>query len=120
MDATILVPTEHAEQVVVVNWLTRRGVVFFAVPNGGKRGPVTGRLLKSEGVQAGVPDVIIISPPPKHQGKVGVALEMKRVVGGRVTTEQAEWLIEFERAGWLTIVGRGCENAIKQLQEAGY
>lgn len=51
---------EHYIQVGIVDYLRRNNIVVFAVPNGGKRSITTARMLKSEGCQAGVSDLIIL------------------------------------------------------------
>ena len=76
--------------------------------------------LKKCGVKPGVPDVLIYTPPPKHLGKVGTAVELKRRDGGVVSEFQQEWLADLERHGWLITVAHGWEDAVKFLQEAGY
>ena len=55
------VPTEHAEQVTLVQWLRRQypGVLIFAIPNGGQRNAAVALKLKLEGVVRGVPDLYI-------------------------------------------------------------
>jgi hypothetical protein len=114
------VPTEHAEQVEVVKWLRRRGAVVFAVPNGGKRSKITAAILKEEGVEAGVPDLVCLTRPPKAAHFVGVVIEMKRRKGGSFPPAQRAWKAHFERAGWLHILGKGCEDAIQKLQAVGF
>jgi hypothetical protein len=51
---------EHHIQVGIVNYLRMNNVVVFAVPNGGQRAITTARMLKAEGCQAGVSDLIIL------------------------------------------------------------
>jgi len=100
----------------------RPALLFCAVPNGGKRSRTEGAKLKAEGVSRGVPDILIFDAPSSEElaGKVGTALEMKRKKGGRLSAEQKVWLKELEDRGWHVIVGRGAEDAIEQLQQAGY
>jgi hypothetical protein len=63
---------EHKVQVAICEYLDRRGVMYFAIPNGGKRSLITAARLKKEGVKAGVPDICII-----HEGQT-FFLEVKR------------------------------------------
>lgn len=124
----LALPTEHQEQIAVCNWLDFRRVVYFAVPNGGKRNVVVGKKLKAEGVKKGVPDLIILTPPPNAMIALGgarlpccgAAVEMKRRKGGVVSEEQSGWLATFAFLGWATIVANGADDAIKQLEEWGY
>jgi hypothetical protein len=47
------IPSEHWEQMQVVNWMRKNGWTYFAVPNGGKRDKIAGAHLRAEGVQSG-------------------------------------------------------------------
>lgn len=122
-------PTEAAEQRVLAAYLDALGLDWAAVPNSGYRGALhrdasmaarMGAQLKAEGVKAGVPDVLVFSPPPGLRGIVGVAVELKRQRGGRVTPEQAHWLERLRLHGWEAFVAHGADEAIKRLQELGY
>lgn len=115
-------PSELSEQMIVVGKLRAAGVLFAAVPNGGRRDRKEGALLKRSGVQAGVPDLLIFDPPPQAPQSAGVALEMKRE-GSRpssVSEAQREWLSALEQRGWRPLVGYGAEDALQKLSEAGY
>ena len=103
------VPTEHWEQVQVVNYLRKNGYIFTAVPNGGLRDKIAGARLRSEGVQPGVPDLLIFGP-------VQIAIEMKRSKGGRVSEEQKEWLSALSELGWTCKVCKGHKEAIEFLE----
>jgi predicted Fe-Mo cluster-binding NifX family protein len=72
--------------------------------------------LKSEGMVAGAPDLVLVDLD--HQGRP-VAIEMKRARGGSLSTAQLEMHARLEAAGWVVIVGRGCEDAIGQLRAIG-
>lgn len=52
--------------------------------------------------------------------KVGTALEMKRMVGGRLSPEQRDWMLRLEQLGWVCLVGNGAAHAIEQLTALGY
>lgn len=115
------VPTEYQEQAQVCDWLKARKVYYFAVPNGGSRSsPIEGARLKRIGAKAGVPDLVIVKPAPKHPEARGVALEMKRKKGGRLSDEQAYWLELLTQCGWLTFVAHGADEAIVWLEGLGY
>ena len=116
--AKLGIPTEHQEQVMLCRWLDKRKVIYFAVPNGGKRHPSVARKLKAEGVKAGVPDIVI--PQRGSSPYSGMVIEMKRRQGGRLTAEQRQWLDYFRSEGWLTLVANGADEAIKKLEEWGY
>jgi hypothetical protein len=113
--------SEHFEQVQVAKALRRAGLVFCAVPNGGFRVTREAGRLKAEGVQKGVPDLLIFTPPPGGSS-VGVALEMKRRDGrpGDLRKAQKEWLGTLSDLGWDTMVGWGAIDAIQKLRDLGY
>ena len=114
------VPTEDQEQATVVEWLQLHGIKFFHVPNGGARNVVTGARLKTLGTKRGVPDLIIVDPPPNCPDSVATAIEMKRQKGGYVTKEQREWLDILRDRGWTVAVCRGAGEAIGTLKALGY
>lgn len=118
--AKLGIPTEHQEQVMLCRWLDKRKVIYFAVPNGGKRHPSVARKLKAEGVKAGVPDIVIPQQARLQIKYTGVVIEIKRRQGGRTTEEQRQWLDYFKSEGWLTLVANGADEAIKKLEEWGY
>ncbi len=122
-------PSELSEQIKLAARLTRAGIVFFHVPNGGRRSRSEAILLKQSGVKAGVPDIVIPVPPPQMpcslcgtNAVVGAVVELKRE-GGKpsdVRPEQRRWLEAFEAYGWLSIVAYGAEDACAQLRRGGY
>lgn len=66
--------------------------------------------------------------PEEHRGEVEellgglaapVALEMKRLTGGRVSPEQQAWHERLRAAGWVVVVGRGAADALSQLRDHG-
>lgn len=99
------IPTEHEEQRELVSWFRKTwpGVRIHAIPNGGERSKSTACRLKVEGVVAGVPDLFI----PAWR----LWIEMKRVKGASLSTEQKDWIEYLEGVGYNVIVGKGAENA---------
>jgi hypothetical protein len=51
---------EHEVQKAICQYLDLRGVLYFAIPNGGNRNIITAKKLKAEGVQKGTPDICIV------------------------------------------------------------
>ena len=86
--------------------------LLFAIPNGGKRNIVTAKLLKDEGVKAGVPDVFLAVPRKEFNG---LFIEMKRQDGGRVSKEQKDWMDRLQAQGFEAVVCRGWEGAAEAL-----
>jgi hypothetical protein len=112
---------EHWEQVMVVKALSRCNAVYCAVPNGGYRTQREAGMFKAEGVQKGMPDLLIFTPPPSGDF-VGVALEMKKRNGKQsdLRESQRKWLSTLEDLGWKSIVGWGAMDAIEKLKDLGY
>ena len=112
------VPTEHSEAVGLADYMRHRGVVFCHVPNGGRRGQLEALRLRAEGVMPGVPDYLVFSGPGGRKLKSlhGIAVELKRRKGGRVTRQQEEWLEILPVLGWHAFVAHGADDAIKQLE----
>jgi hypothetical protein len=114
--------SELSEQSVVVSALRRAGILFFAVPNGhvrSKRQHVQARL---EGVSAGVPDLIIVTPPPARPDLVATALEMKRgdAKPSDLRDTQTQWLARLAANRWAVAVGLGAADALEKLRALGY
>jgi hypothetical protein len=115
MGAAILTdnaPSEHLEQVRLVSWFRKTYPEhrIFAIPNGGGRSMGQGAILKAEGVSAGVPDLFVPSWL--------LWIEMKRATGGTVSPVQKDWIAYLEGVGHCVIVGRGFEDAKRQIEDA--
>lgn len=78
------------------------------MPNGGHRHPAVAAKLKATGVSSGVPDLFI---PAWH-----LWVEMKRTKGGSLSPEQKNWIAYLESVKFCCIVGKGAEDAKKQIQ----
>ena len=105
---------EHNLQVACVNWFRMQypkyGKLLFAIPNGGKRHAKTARDMKREGVQKGVPDLMLAVPSaPKRRDVVlstfysGLFVEMKSDKG-RLTPDQSAYLEALAQQGYATAV----------------
>lgn len=127
-----LTPTEHQEQVAVVEWAKNMYAsmpelnLLFAIPNGGERprvqlfkrsGTVTftpeGLRLHQEGVKPGVPDMFL--PVPRH-GHHGLFIEMKRK-DGVLSPAQDAWRALLLDQGYAVAVCRGADVAIEKITE---
>lgn len=109
---------------VVAAWLDAYRVCWFHPPNESKRKVQAHVKLKRQGLKPGVPDIIIIDPPPKATGFVGTVIELKapRVASRAPVTSAAQrrWLDEFTRRGWAAFVAEGARDAIALLMGLGY
>jgi hypothetical protein len=94
--------TEHAHQRAFFGWLAwmkqlaiyPRADRMFAIPNGGKRDPITAARLKAEGVKPGVPDTFFPVPNFEHASyrtRHGLFLEFKKAKG-KESGKQSEWI----------------------------
>ena len=101
--------SEHLQQVRLVSWFRRTypDTRILAIPNGGGRSASQGAALKAEGVQAGVPDLFV----PEWL----LWVEMKREAGGVVSPVQRDWIQYLEGIGHKVIIGRGFEDAKRQI-----
>lgn len=103
-----LIPTEDQDQAKLCTWMTRSGIRFFAIPNGGTRNLKEAIKFKRCGVQAGIPDLMVpISSGSFH----GLFLELKRVKGGRVSDAQVFWLQYLREQGYYADVAYGFDEA---------
>jgi len=115
-----IIPTEEQEQLALVQWLELHKIRYTHVPNEGKHKVQYRAKQKRLGVKPGVPDILIFDRPPLYPENVGVAIELKRQKGGRVTPEQTAWLEHLKARGWVVAVCRGAMEAIRFLQELGF
>lgn len=111
------VPTEHDDQKALVRWFDLqypqlRGRLA-ACPNGGQRNPIVAAKLKAEGVRAGYPDLNLLTP---RHGFAGLFIELKRVKGGSLSTEQASWLQWLSDQGFMAVVCKGFDAAKETIQ----
>jgi hypothetical protein len=109
---------EHEAQKQVVAYLRWLGVAFAAIPNGAKRSFKLASWLKAEGMEAGAPDIVIFSRPPKFSG-MGIAIEMKSEKG-RLSDEQRAFHERLRLQNWHVIVAFGSDDAICQLKNLGW
>ena len=117
---TEIIPTEEQEQLALVQWLELHKIRYTHVPNEGKHKVQYRVKQKRLGVKPGVPDILIFDHPPLYPENVGVAIELKRRKGGRVTPEQTHWLTILQERGWAVAVCRGADEAIRFLESLGY
>jgi hypothetical protein len=109
--------TEHNAQRLLIAWFRANypdlATLFFAIPNGGLRNPVTGKRLKDEGALAGVPDLLLAIPRgPWH----GLFLELK-TRHGRVQPAQRAMLAALSGQGYRAVACHGWEAARDAIQE---
>ena len=93
---------ERAEQDRLAAWLDKTGVLFYAVPNGGRRSIGEAMNLRRSGLKAGVPDLCV--PMASASGKYhALYIEMK-AAKGRLSEAQSWWLRELRVRGNAAVV----------------
>lgn len=109
-----------AQQAVITWWRMQHKVLgvraenlLYAVPNAGRRDPISGAKLKAEGMRAGVPDLILDVPRgPYH----GMRIEMK-TASGRVQENQKQWQLDLIGQGYHAVICRGWEEATRAISQ---
>jgi hypothetical protein len=107
---------EHKVQVAICQYLDLRGVLYFAIPNGGNRNIITAKKLKASGVQKGTPDLCIV-----FEG-MAYFLEVKKpaTVGSRkgvLSLTQKAMIERIEEAGGEVAVVYSVADVIQQCIE---
>lgn len=106
-----LIPSESEEQAIFVQWLRLKGIHHFRVPNETYTKSWKQKAMnKALGVSSGVPDLFLIV------GGQMVAIEMKRLKGGKTTPNQKEWLARLNAAGVPSLVCNGAKEAITYVE----
>ena len=103
------IPSEDHEQMLFVQWFKRTypTVKIMSIPNGGHRHIAVAAKMKATGQAAGVPDIFI----PAWL----CWIEFKRIKGGIVSPAQRDWISYLESIGHRVIVGKGFEDAKRQI-----
>ena len=113
------IPTEDIEQIQLFAWAEYNSGRFpelslmYHIPNGGKRSKAEAGRFKAMGVKAGVPDIFL---PSARGGFFGCYIEMKRIKGSTVTSNQKEWHKSLQEQGYFVAVAYGMEEAVKYLE----
>jgi hypothetical protein len=108
------IPNESQEQqrfVLKLRWFYP-DLVFFAIPNGGKRNSGEATRMKLEGVEKGTPDIFIAEP---RNGFFGLFIEMKKKRDGSISEAQKGKIKLLREKGYAAHVCYGAEQAIEVL-----
>ena len=107
-------PEQQIQRAVLEHLKLRHapGVYWFHVANGGYRAPIEAKVLKSLGVTAGVPDLILI------RGGKAYGLELK-AHGGHLSPAQRTAHVLMRAAGAEVEVVVGLDAALRQLESWG-
>ena len=97
---------EHNLQAVCVRWFRmqypKMASMLIAVPNAARRNAVQARILKEEGMLAGVADLLLLLP---RHGYGCLCIEMKTTTGRQSDTQKL-WQSQAEANGNLYVVCR--------------
>lgn len=88
--------------------------LLMHVANEGTGSVVRGRMQKRMGLRAGCPDLFLAVP---CGGFSGLWIEMKRREGGKVSPEQAEFLLSLKTMGYACEVCRGANKAMEVIND---
>lgn len=112
--------TEHQIQSALISWWAIQHKKYnlpeyalFAIPNGSKRNPVTGAILKREGVRKGVVDLMLATPNKNH---AGLFIEMKAGTN-KPSLEQREFMGHALTVGYQVALCYDWTDASKVIHE---
>ena len=93
--------TESQLQQQCVQWLQvqHKDLLFYAVPNEGKRSYALANHMKTMGLRSGIPDIVICKA---NHGFHGLYIELK-VGKNKLTKNQSEVLTKLKEEGYLAI-----------------
>jgi hypothetical protein len=115
---TLKIPTEHAEQVALINWChahpDRRLQLIYAHMNGIRTTPGDSIKHRDAGAKKGLPDLFLPVPSGEWHG---LYIEMKRTKGGVVSPEQKIWISLLKQQGYEAIVCKGAEEAKAAIEK---
>lgn len=109
-------PSEHSIQATLVDELDykmRSGLVRMAIPNGGMRHPIVGKMLKAEGLLPGSPDLVFALERART-----LWLEMKKSKG-RLSDEQIGVHYKLRALGHSVEVAYSLDEALDICNQYG-
>lgn len=106
------VPLEEDDQIALIQWFDLQYPALrgrLASSSGGARMTMrTACKQKAAGNRKGYPDLNLLL---RRHGKSGLFIELKRVKGGRLEPEQADWLAWLNEQGFMAVVCKGFDAA---------
>lgn len=119
-----IVPKESDEQTAVVQWAELHGLKLTSIPNSTWTSSFKQKAHNhATGLRKGFCDLIILIRPDQAKDGKGrlLAVEMKRVKGGVISTAQRDWISALNCLGTdhiESVVAHGADEAIQYL--SGY
>ena len=89
-------------------------VLWCASAGGARTSMNEAKRMKATGYKRGFPDVFVYEPRGSFQG---LAIEMKKDSGGRVSPSQKEWQQALETRGYHATIAKGFEMAVEILED---
>lgn len=111
-------PLESWEQEQFFRWVYGHQIKYPELQlingsmNGVRVGPKTMKNLKAQGLRRGIPDIDV---PIARRGAHGLRIEMKRVSGGSISSDQRRIHTMLEKQGYTVCVCRGWREAVGVL-----
>lgn len=109
-----LIPTEHQEQSLVIQYCNLKKIPIFHIPNGSYKSLTARVKAKKEGLKSGIPDLMI---PVANKNYHGLFIEMKRIKNSKVSVQQKQWIELLNNRGYKAIVCYGSSAAIKEIED---
>lgn len=110
--------SEYSHTLTVAQYLDLKKILWFHVPNEGKRTGFNGNNLKKIGLKPGVPDLFICVPRGTYHG---LFIEMKtpkrRASTIAVSDHQLCWINNLNNSGYLAIVCFGADEALTEIDK---
>lgn len=113
-------PLEEKEQEAIFKWIRSNQIrepklqLAYGTLNGVKLSKMLSVKAKKQGNRKGVPDIVL--PAKSHCGEwPGLYIELKRVKGGKVSQEQKGYHELLRGQGFMAVVCKGHEEAIKTI-----
>lgn len=107
---------ESRIQQICVKWFRLKyselARLLFAVPNGGARRPIEGKIMKAEGTLAGVSDLILLYP---SKGFYALCIEMK-TKKGRQQPSQKLFQRAVEDVGYKYVICRSFDDFMNEIR----
>jgi hypothetical protein len=98
----------------VLDTVLKPEVVWFHVPNGGKRSAVEGAIFKAMGVKPGIPDIIITWLGP--DGPLVLAIELK-AGKGKPSDNQVIMMDRLSQCGWIVREARSVVDVLELARQ---
>ena len=114
------IPSESIEQQRLFQWARMMQgkhpelEMLFKISNEGKRTRTNGARMRAEGLKKGVPDLCL---PVARCGCHALYIELKKADGGRLSSEQIEWLDRLKQQGNMAVVSHGWEPAAQIIED---